>query len=507
MKTTILVLLVASILTACGGGGSDSATPTSGAAPSTPRTTAAVPNATEWPVSLLLARALSRNFQVENSSRFQAFGSEAESNATARESNNGGQRWYWKMESGHLVLTNHVVVGGSATHRCLATSNQQIPYYAMVGASGAALQCAAETNTLWPDGKVEWRTIAQSNLRWEVIESKQPGKVLICLRGGAGDYGCVRGDQEGKVDESFMPWDDEASDAYSAAQWPVSLIVARGLSTRFEQLRGTAPYRPEDVGDRCTATTTASGGETVCVNFTPIGASSVTYTWEMHAGQFALVNFRSGSRNGFSECATTQNRIDAVLAQNTGLSINRAYFKPSVSSDLPFYASIGDTSLALLLGGQCLSLDAIFQSSAPAAIVTRVKTSKKPGHVLVCLRESFCYRADVAGNIDVSKFPWQDEEPADPAVPPSGPDWPVSLILGRGLSTLFEELRGAPPLQPNAVGDRCSATVSETGGETICSTFNPISSVSDFYRWEMRNGHFALITLAHNSRQDNRPAI
>jgi ABC-type Fe3+-hydroxamate transport system substrate-binding protein len=145
-------------------------------------------------------------------------------------------------------------------------------------------------------------------------------------------------------------------------QWPVSLIIARGMSAPFKQ---------------CFPHTLTNGTVVECYS-----GYEQTVVLTSTGGRTTLFDLVFGA--GATDCTKTV-----------------------TPSALPYYAAIGESGIF----HQCVVQPFVVSNTAVGSILTSqwsVRASTKPGHVLVCSFHG-CYRGDESGNVDLAKFPWANE--------------------------------------------------------------------------------------------------
>lgn len=392
---------------------------------------------------------------------------------------------HWRMVDGKFEWGGYINSTTTGSLDCLTLSNvTALPHFADVGQTLPLGTCTVGKASPAFAGSLG----NPSSWTVEVKASLAPGKVLVCLQGA-----CYRGDRDGNLDASKTPWEAETEAPASSAppiNWPVSLIIARGLSIPFDECQPRT--FPDGSVEPCYSSviqrvmTTARGGETGFTRQAGGVGGSTTY-WHMDEGRFVWDGFISGNSGGGQDCRT-------VLEQPA----------------LPLFATIGQTALA----GRCRS-SSLPPGNPPTTQVLqsswKVIPSVQPGKVQVCLMgaefSEYCFRADEAGNVDPTKFPWLSESEATASsasltLAPEAVQWPVSLILARAYSQYFKQCF------PNgARTDSCASSSEQevrttaTGGVTAIS--NSSFPASRSIEWEMENGHLVIIastTIAATSR-------
>lgn len=169
--------------------------------------------------------------------------------------------------------------------------------------------------------------------------------------------------------------------APAPTQWPVSLIMARGMSLSY-----TYNCRPHTLtngtviecysGYQQSAFLTAAGGSTRNSDLV-FGVGSTVY-WLMDQGRFVSQGFAGGNNASRDNCTLVQ------------------------PHPMPHYAAIGESGIF----HECIYQPNPVPSQPVGSIQTvrwSVHPSVKPGYVLVC--GFSCYRGDESGNIDMSELP------------------------------------------------------------------------------------------------------
>lgn len=151
--------------------------------------------------------------------------------------------------------------------------------------------------------------------------------------------------------------------------WPVSQLLARGLSQAFGVRAITASTFNQ------TAALDAIGGVTDGQR----GNTWMTWSWRIVGGQLVVDKYQVFGAAEVSSCEAT-----GVV--------------------LPVSARIGDSGVAL----QCQQtvLSGGKSAAQPLTVRWSVLASNVPGAVLVCLSYYGCVRGDISANLDTSHAPW-----------------------------------------------------------------------------------------------------
>lgn len=162
--------------------------------------------ATQWPVSLILARALSLPYELLIN------GGQGGSTRSVTLSTTGGQTadvsfgagvgvttYLWSMHSGQIRFDSFASGPSGDPARCDNEPQHILPLFAAVGDSGPAVTCSrlyvASAQRFMP---------GSGAYRWSVVPSIAAGRVLVCFGTTTFISTCVRGDVSGNVDAEYI---------------------------------------------------------------------------------------------------------------------------------------------------------------------------------------------------------------------------------------------------------------------------------------------------------------
>lgn len=161
-----------------------------------------------------------------------------------------------------------------------------------------------------------------------------------------------------------------------ATTWPISQILAKGLSHPFATGSGSSARN-------FAVNLTSAGGRTTDAQ----GSYSQTWEWSVMNGQWRLQQWSDFNSSVQRNCASM------------------------VSSAIPATAKAGESGMVLgcHMTNYYPSAPTFAPTTSAARVNWQVRSSTKAGHVLVCLNDALCFRGDQAGNLDTSKLPWINE--------------------------------------------------------------------------------------------------
>lgn len=249
----------------------------------------------------------------------------------------------------------------------------------------------------------------------------------------------------------------------SQQQWPVSLLLARGLSQRFgKRALSVEPFRQ-------TASISATGGET---DGHRSGLWS-SWQWRMSVGHLVVQAYKVFGDQHLSSCE-------------------------GAGSEIPHFARLGESGVALA----CDMTQAIAGKSSNRSVELKwsIEADSAPGLVRVCLTDYGCVRGDASGNLDTEFAPWsgavmQSEGLVSPSVP-------TPMTLAWSLRNMVEQIRDGQRFElrfhqrwlpgaiaPVMVADSMTVTGREYPDGTKGLEFGDVSPV---FALRIRMSHFGI---------------